>query len=376
MLNILFIIIILNISIEKSFLKFLSLKEEKFSKEYSNLVNFIKNNGGYVNPKLIPNEKSNINRYIITKEKINKNEILLYIPQNITISKLNLLVNNKCIQAYGFEEDFDYACLIYFMTIDKYNSLSIFKPYYDYLPKFDKTNFITDFSEKEINAFKETGITEGIKYYYYFYNKALDPVKEKLKTFCQQKNIKFENIIEEFKYNYDLALTRNYGRPCSFYDINTMVPYLDLINHSDKNNTYWFYDDNNEAYSLVAMKNIDKNKEITLSYGKYYNSYLYKNYGFVIPGNIYHEHIEIILCNENFDLSVDSLKDTVKNIFDTIIKRNKKNIDETKQCILKDLNNKKNYYSQINTNRFSMNVIINEHLDIINKYIYEVMNYI
>ena len=244
-----------------------------------------------MNPKLIPNEKSNINRYIIAKEKINKNEILLYIPQNITISKLNLLVNNKCIQAYGFEEDFDYACLIYFMTIDKYNSLSIFKPYYDYLPKFDKTNFITDFSEKEIKAFKETGITEGIKYYYYFYNKALGPVKEKLKTFCQQKGIKFENIIEEFKYNYDLALTRNYGRPCSFYDINTMVPYLDLINHSDKNNTYWFYDDNNEAYSLVAMKDIDKNKEITLSYGKYYNSYLYKNYGFVIPGNIYHEHI-------------------------------------------------------------------------------------
>ena len=262
------------------------------------------------------------------------------------------------------------------MTIDKYNSFSIFKPYYDYFPKFDKSNFITDFSEKEINNFNEIGITEGIKYYYYFYNKALEPVKEKLKTFCQQKNIKFENIIEEFKYNYDLALTRNYGRPSSFYDINTMVPYLDLINHSDKNNTYWFYDDNNEAYSLVAMKDIDKNKEITLSYGKYYNSYLYKNYGFVIPGNIYHEHIEIILCNENFDLSVDSLKDTVKNIFNTIIKRNKKNIDETKQCILKDLNNKKNYYSQINTNRFSMNVIINEHLDIINKYIYEVMNYI
>ena len=356
--KIVFIFLLINISIDKSILKFLSLNEENFSKEYINLLNFIKNNGGYVNHKLIPNETSKMNRYIITKEKIYKNEKLLFIPHKISISKLNILVNKKCIDSYGFDEDFDYACLIYFMTIDKYNSLSIFKPYYDYLPKINKTNLIIDFNEKEIEMFKETGITEGIKYYNYFYNKALEPVKEKLKKFCEQQKIKYENIIEEFKYNYDLALTRNYGRPGSFYDINTMVPYLDLINHSDKNNTYWFYEDCKEGYSLVALEDIDKNKEITLSYGKYYNSLLYKNYGFVIPGNIYHEHININLCNETFDLNIDTLKNNVKDIFDTINKRKGKNINEIKEYILKDLNDRKNYYSQLNTNRYFMKVII------------------
>ena len=245
MLYIFYIILLLNIS------KFSPLREENYSKEYSNLLFFIKNNGGYINHKLIPSELSKFNRFVLAKEKINKNEILLFIPNKISISKLNSLVHNKCIEAYGLDEEYDYACLVYFMTIDKFNSTSIFKPYYNYLPEFNKADFITNFTEKEIEIFKETGITEGIKYYKFFYNKALEPVKDKLKKICNQKNINYEKIEEEFEYNYDLTLTRNFGRPGSFYDINTMVPYLDLINHSDKNNTYWFYEDKKEGYTLT-----------------------------------------------------------------------------------------------------------------------------
>ena len=37
--------------------KFLSFQEETFSKEYINLVNYVKNYGGYINPKLTINEK-------------------------------------------------------------------------------------------------------------------------------------------------------------------------------------------------------------------------------------------------------------------------------------------------------------------------------
>ena len=178
---------ILYIFLSKKEPKVLSLKKDIYSKDYLNLLNFIKSNGGYVSPKLIPNEISKTNRFIISKEKIKKNEILLFIPEKITISKLNTLINPKCVEAYGFDEDYDYACIIYYMTIDKYNTSSIFQPYYNYLPKFNKTDFITDFTEQEIEIFKETRITEGLKYYYYFYGKALEPVKEKLKKFCEKK---------------------------------------------------------------------------------------------------------------------------------------------------------------------------------------------
>ena len=369
-----YILLLLNFLIRCSNNKFL-LKEEQYSKEYTNLLNFIQNNGGYINPKLIPFEISEINRYIISKEKIYKNEILLFIPNKISLSKLNVLINSKCVEVYGFDEELDYACLVYFMTIDKYNLSSIFKPYYNYLPKIDKSDFITNFTKDEIEMFKNISITKGIKYYHYFYDKAFLPAKEKLINFSKLKNIKYENIIEEFKYNYDMVLTRNFGRPDSFYDINSMVPYLDLINHSDKNNTYWFYEDNKEGYTLKAMRYIDKNEEITCSYGKYHNKYLYLTYGFVIPGNKYHEKINIDLCNENFDLNIDDIKNDVENIFMKIIQKYKKNINKTKNCIIKDLIDKKNYYLKIKTDRFCMNVIIKEHLEAINKFIYEISNF-
>ena len=366
---------ILYIFLSKKEPKVLSLKKDIYSKDYLNLLNFIKSNGGYVSPKLIPNEISKTNRFIISKEKIKKNEILLFIPEKITISKLNTLINPKCVEAYGFDEDYDYACIIYYMTIDKYNTSSIFQPYYNYLPKFNKTDFITDFTEQEIEIFKETRITEGLKYYYYFYGKALEPVKEKLKKFCEKKNIKYENILEEFKYNYDLALTRNFGRPHSLNDINTMVPYLDLINHSDKNNTHWYYEEKNEGYNLIAMRDIEAYEEITDSYGKYSNSILYKNYGFVIPGNINHEHININIYDIIFDLNIDSLNNEIKNIFETLNKRYGKNKTQIKLCALRELNKKKLYYSKLKTNRFSMNVIIKERIDIINKFIEEIESY-
>ena len=51
-LNIISIILLFNIINSKKNLRLISLKEEKFSKEYINLVNFVRNNKVYINPKL------------------------------------------------------------------------------------------------------------------------------------------------------------------------------------------------------------------------------------------------------------------------------------------------------------------------------------
>jgi len=284
-LNIISIILLFNLINSENNLRLISLKEGKISKEYTNLVNFVRNNKGYINPKLIPNETSNINRYIITKEKIKKDEILLIIPDEILISKLHKSINYKCIEAYGLIEEYEYECVVYFMTIDKYNPSSIFKPYYDYLPKINISDFVFSFNEEEKKLFKDTGITEGIRTYEFFLDKALRPVEQRLKEFAKKNKIKYEEILEEFKYNFIMVGTRNFGRRDSIFDVNTMVPYLDLINHSDKNNTDWNYDENEGAYILTAIKDIEKNEEITDSYGKFMNSRLYETYGFVIPGN-------------------------------------------------------------------------------------------
>ena len=204
------------------------------------------------------------------------------------------------------------------MTIDKYNSSSIFKPYYDYLPKLNISDFVFSFTPEEIQIFEGTGITEGIHVYNHFVSKALEPVEQKLKNFAEKNNIGYENILEEFKTNFIMVGTRNFGRPDSIFDVNTMVPYLDLINHSDKNNTYWFYDESKGRYVLTAIRDIEKNEEITDSYGHYMNSRLYETYGFVIPGNIYHDNVYVKINGESVTLNVEFLKSKIDSMYEKL----------------------------------------------------------
>ena len=238
----------------------------------------------------------------MTSQKIYRKEKLLYIPDKVSLSIIHKLIFRKCLEAYSQEEDSEFDCLVYFMTIDKYNSSSFFNPYYDYLPKLIKSDFITDFSQEEIKLYKDIGITQGIESYNRFYKKAFEPVEQKLKIFSEKNKIKYEEILNEFEYNFNLVATRNFGRPGSYYDHSTMVPFLDLINHSDNNNTYWYYEDLNMGYTLIAGRDIEQNEEIVDLYGKYHNSYLYITYGFVIPGNKYHEYVNINIKGESYRL--------------------------------------------------------------------------
>ena len=348
--------------------KFLSFKKETLSQEYINLVNYVKTNGGYISPKLTVNELSSTNRYILTKEEIKKDEIILFIPETILISKLHREVNKKCFEGYGPAEDHDYDCLVYFMTIDKYNSSSIFKPYYNYLPKIDKSDFIISLTKKEQETFKEAGIIDGIQHFYYFYNQALEPAQEKLKHFAEKNKIKYEQILEDFFTNFLLVGTRNFGRPGYFADFSTMVPYLDLINHSDKNNTYWYYDEYKSGYYLISIRDIKKSEEITDSYGRYYNSYLYKTYGFVIPGNTVNDRVYAKINDNIIRLDLDFPNDTIFHIFDKF-DYNKIDFNDVKKKVLNILYERKKYFESLKTERFALQVIFKEYIYILNEYI-------
>ena len=58
-----------------------------------------------------------------------------------------------------------------------------------------------------------------------------------------------------------------------------MVPYLDLFNHVNDNNTYYYYDDRRDGFVLYAIRDISKNEEVTVSYGSHHNLYLFTAYG-------------------------------------------------------------------------------------------------
>ena len=348
--------------------KFLSFKEESFSKEYKDLVNFVKNNGGFISQKLSINENSPTNRYILANEEIKKDEILSFVPEKILISKLHKDINRRCIEAYGFEEEHDFECVVYFMTMDKYNSSSIFKPYYNFLPKLNKNDFIISLTKEEQEKYKRSGITEGIERFYHFYNMAFDPVEVRLQLFAKKKKISYEQILEDFFINFLLVGTRNFGRTGYIAEYSTMVPFMDLLNHSNKNNTYWYYDEFKEGFYLISVRDIKKNEEVTISYGKHSNYYLFRTYGFVIPGNEVNGRIYVKIGEKNVRLDLDFVDDTIFHIFDKY-DYNLNNFNEVKNNVLEILYEEKKYYESLNPKRFVLKVIFKEYLDIVNVYI-------
>jgi hypothetical protein len=102
------------------------------SNEYNNLITWIQKNGGFVNEKVIPDESSKYNRIMKSNKKIAKNELISFIPEKIILSSINPLLNSICRNAYGLYHTSDLECITLFITFDKFNKSSFFKPYYDY----------------------------------------------------------------------------------------------------------------------------------------------------------------------------------------------------------------------------------------------------
>ena len=242
-----------------------------FSENYDNLYKWLINNGAYISKKIFPNEESIYNRYIQTKEKINQKEEILFIPDKLTISTLNGIVFDKCKKdledyySYATNEEkvsFDYDCLVYYLTIDKNNSQSFFKYYYDYLPKIQKEDYSLYFNEEEKNFLKKIELNAQISRQDFFLNKALRPIKNKI--------INIDDGLEKFKESFIYVSTRNFGRRGSFYDdVNTLVPYLDLLNHNNNYNAWFYYNEKRDGFVLYAIRNIEKGEELTISYGKF-----------------------------------------------------------------------------------------------------------
>jgi hypothetical protein len=268
-----------------------------FSEYYNNLHNWLISNGAFISKKIIPQEQNIYNRYIISKDDIKQNEEIIFIPNELTLSTLNNIVLDKCnlgfkeFNSYASKEEkfsYDFDCLVYFLTIDIDNKNSFFKNFYNYLPQISKNDFPLYFPEEKINLLNQIELDVEIRRQSHFFNKSLIPVKNKI--------LKIENGLEKFKKNFILVSTRNLERRSSFFEeVNTLVPYLDLLNHDNNFNTWFIYDEKREGFSLYAIKDIKKNEEITISYGKLNNLYLYSIYGFTIKDNIYRANINIKL---------------------------------------------------------------------------------
>ena len=64
-----------------------------------------------------------------------------------------------------------------------------------------------------------------------------------------------------------------------------MIPYADLLNHSNCPNTEWYFDDESDCFIVRSTTPILAGEEIFDTYGNKSNDILYMYYGFTISDN-------------------------------------------------------------------------------------------
>lgn len=338
------------------------------TKEYKDFTSWMISNGAFISSKLEPIENDLSNRYVIAKERIEKKEEILFVPNNIIISVLNKSVSPLCRSKLGYSDDNDFNCLVLFMLFDMFDHHSFFKPYYNYMPDFvDENNPIT-YPKELIEKYKVTELDSEIEIGKQYLKHSFDLIKNympKLRT------------TEEFEKIFQIVGTRNFGRRGSiFHETNSMVPYLDLFNHVNNFNTFYHFSDKRNGYVLFATRPIEKNEEVTVSYGKRNNLHLFNVYGFTLNNNEYKINLHVSLLGHQYTLNGNIKEDEIIKIRDRVSERNKLSYDDSLKQLKKVLVLRKIELNKISTNNINIINIINEEKETISKYIEIINNFL
>jgi len=232
-------------------------------------------------------------KYLITIEKCRKNKIIM-----TNFDKLYKNIHNNSLIAI-------------FLLLESQNKKSFWISYLKSLPK--KNNHVLNMSNKKIQEFKGTTLLN--KYHknnYYDY-------KKKILNDYNLINKYIKCSLKIFKYYRSLVGSRifsfnNYNE----FNLNGLVPFCDLLNHSNNYNTTWSFNIINKYFELKSTKFIQKNTELLDSYGEYKsNTLLMLYYGFTMPNNYNNDYIPILYKKSIIDLSPT----TILQIDNTILKK-------------------------------------------------------
>lgn len=228
--------------------------------KYNRLINWIRENGGFVNDKLAIGG-DNQNRYIYLKQDIQKDELVIDVPMVCCI--LSEKYSQYCKNNHP-QQNTIFGLLTELSKGDN----SFYKPYLDILPKF------IDFSYHPFYQFNDNTKIEWGKISSIFVKTVelqhvlVNKVYDELKTnqYLDQSVVTLNNV----KWAYLIAISRQWG--------HGLVPFADMLQHS---NTSQMPLSQIESNIMKAPTLIKKNYVIYDSYGIHGDLKTLSGYGFV-----------------------------------------------------------------------------------------------
>ncbi|CAJ0647457.1 3085_t:CDS:10 [Entrophospora sp. SA101] len=271
---------------------------EKTSFELINesFVDWFCANGGIISPKIAFKDYSNENagRGMMAVEEIGSDEVLFEIPRSILLSpKTSLLKNEVSTEEYKKLYKINHWFpLILCMMYESQKENSLWKPYFDILPKqFETPMFWT---EEELTELQGTGVIDKIgkaDSEKGFYEHLLPIIQSKPNVFKPDvHNINlFHQIGSLIMSN---AFNEENGNGGDNKISIVMIPMADMLNHKTGYNNARLYQHKGSSLQMIAIKKIKKGEQIFNTYGDLCNADLLRKYGFVDDDNI-HNIVEI-----------------------------------------------------------------------------------
>ena len=221
-----------------------------------------------------------------------------------------------------------------YLFIKANQSHSFWHTYLDSMPK-DLNEYIYFYDKEKLKLLKNTSMMCKGTYNFNSHMKNIKSDSKIIYKWLLEKKLmplKYKNYKDFFpvflKYRI-LVCSRVFGYNKYNEEELGLVPYADLLNHSDKPNTKWYFDDDLDAFVVVATKDIKKNSEIYDSYGAKTNFELMLYYGFSIKNNPYSTlnfMIDDVLVEADHDSKLKELysygvsERTIKNKLKSILK--------------------------------------------------------
>ena len=254
----------------------------------------------------------NSKRCIFASEEIKKNDILIRVPHDLFI-RLDLAKKSKIGKI--FDESLQiklsspvHCILEVFLLMEslkrtnkkKKKEISNWDYYFNFLPS-SLISFPIYFNDEEMKLLEKTQ----------FYNKVLKK-KEKLKKdydlICEKySKLKKKNYYSSFCYFREIVSSRIFGVTMNGKQNYIIVPFADLMNHRRYKRVEYFYDDNQNAFCVKAIKDLRPDLEVCACYGRKSNARFLLNYGFTMAKNE-DDEIKVVL----------SLKENDKNYMEKV----------------------------------------------------------
>jgi len=258
-------------------------------------------------------------RILRVRRKINKGETILTLPPNLFISTALSRTDSKIVQILEKEMELGTHSLIsiYMLEEMKNKESTFWQPYIDVIP--ERYEDIPIFwSDAEVNELQGDALSR--------YQRRCDTLKndyDQIVDHCP--GFKDTASLEEFMWARTAVITRCFGIRVNDQKITTNLP-IDFVMHANQPDTTWGYDQKKGCYHITAVRDIPKNKFLTITYGKKANARFLVNYGFCLPlnsrnkgfielddANSHPERVELQIAAENVEEIIKRARIIVKD---------------------------------------------------------------